>query len=335
MNIKNLILVSLVALFFSACTQQVAIKALQPAEVARMANNKDVAVTSFRRDNLNLSSKIESALSSKIIDGKPFFKLVSRKNINKIIAEQKLQANGLIDTKSSISIGTMTGAKAIINGEISSRTMNDSNYWVERRKCVPNTKCKKTYVKKIRCKKRVIGLGAALNIVDTSLGEVIYSKSFTPTKTYTSCQDRSSTLPTKRQGLETLATQIANEFTSKLAPYYITFKVSLMEDVEFDVTDKQKQNLKNALEFIKLKRYEKSLKILTMLSDELQGKSYAVLYDLALTTEALGDLQGALDLYKLAEDTAGGPNKLISTSIGRVQSTIDKRKQALAQINNK
>jgi tetratricopeptide (TPR) repeat protein len=81
-----------------------------------------------------------------------------------------------------------------------------------------------------------------------------------------------------------------------------------------------------ALKLIEQKRISKANQLLSNLNKQIHNNSYVVLYDLAITAEALGDLQKAYSLLKNAEDIAISKNKLIkeiSSSIQRVKNNID------------
>ncbi len=336
MNKKVLVTLGLAAAIFSGCAQKVTIKALEPAEVARVANTKTIAVTPFKRDYIGLASKIETEIAMKKLDGQPYFKVVDRTAINNILKEQRLQSSGLMDEGTSVQIGKLAGAKALISGEVTSTSSNDSYYTETRTKCRNIMKCAETmYTYNVSCTKRLIGMGATMKIVDVKVGDLIHAENVTEEKIYKKCTDQGQALPSKQQGLEHLANKVAKDFAFKLAPHYVYFKVALMEDVEFEISDAQKQQLKGALKYIELNRYEKAKEMLERLNEEFKGKSYSVNYDLAVIAEAEGRLEDAKKLYSLAESLVTEPNDEISRSITRVDQTIAKRNEAMAQINKK
>jgi hypothetical protein len=335
MNSKVLVTTALTAaVFTTGCVQKVKMKVLEPAEVARVANTKVIAVTDFKKDyGVGLSGKIETEISKQILDGKPYFTAVDRTQINKVIREQRFQSSGLMNEDTSVQLGKLIGAQALISGEITSTSASDTSFREKRTKYRNPLKPLETaYIVNVYCKKRVIGMGASIKIVDVKRGDIVYADALTKQRTYKHCNDDSRPLPSKSQGVELLAGQIAKEFVFKLAPHYKTISVELIEDIEFDTGDAQVKALEGALEWIKANRYDKATDILDKLNSSLQGKSYAVIYNLGVVTEAQGQLEDAQKLYQEADALTLAPVDAINNSLRRISDTIAKRKKALAQI---
>jgi len=335
MNSKLLLTMGMAAaVLTTGCVQKVKMKVLEPAEVGRVANTKVIAVTDFKKDHwVGLSSKIETEISKQILDGKPYFTAVDRTAINKIVKEQRFQSSGLLNEETSVQIGKLLGAQALISGEITSTSMNTSYSKENRTKYRnPLDPLRTAYVIQVSCQNRVIGMGASIKIVDVKRGDIIYADSLTKTKTYKHCTDDQKVLPSQRQGVETLANIISKEFVAKLAPHYVTIEVELMEKIEFDASDSQVKRLDMALNWIKQNRYDKALAILDKLNNELQGKSYAVLYNLGVLAEAQGRLDDAQKLYKEVDSVVTEPVTAVNVALTRIAETIDKRNKALAQI---
>ncbi|MEA3523805.1 MAG: CsgG/HfaB family protein [Campylobacterota bacterium] len=76
-----------------------------------MLSTKLIAVTSFKNDRVGLSGKIESILAKQKLDDKSFFTLMSRTDLNKIIAEQKIQNSGLMEASTAVEVGRLMGAQ--------------------------------------------------------------------------------------------------------------------------------------------------------------------------------------------------------------------------------
>jgi len=335
MNSKLLLTLGMTAaIFTTGCVQKVKIKVLEPAEVGRVANTKVIAVTDFKKDyGVGLSGKIETEISRQILDGKPYFTAVDRKSINKIVREQRFQSSGLLNEETSVQIGKLLGAQALISGEITSTSMSTSSSRENRTKYRnPLDPLRTAYIVTVYCQNRVIGMGASLKIVDVKRGDIIYADALSKNKTYKHCSDDSKVLPSKQQGVETLSSQIAKEFVAKLAPHYKTIEVELMEKIEFKAGEAQVKSLESALNWIKSSRYDKALAILEKLNGELQGKSYAVIYDLGVVAEAQGRLEDAQKLYKEVDGLVSKPIDAVNKALTRISDTMAKRKEALAQI---
>jgi curli biogenesis system outer membrane secretion channel CsgG len=326
-------------LLVSGCAQKLRIKALQPAEVGAMASKKKVAVSAFRNDKVGLSGKIESQIAKQKLDKKRYFTILSRQDMQKVIAEQKLQSSELMDAATSSKVGKLVGAQAIINGEIASANAESSIYMESREKCLQYYKdgsgCARYRYYKVKCDVTQASVSANINIVNVETGSIIYGDTITKEYSGDSCKSGRTTL-SKGQSLNRLASSIASEFVYKLTPNYIYFSVTLLDKIELDaVTDRQEKKFEIALAYIKEARYDKSKKLLGELMDGFNGKSYAVSYDLGVVYEATGDFDKAKELYVVADNVALAPVKEINSAMNRIDNLIEKREEAKRQMNAK
>ena len=318
--------------FFSACSQQVGFEVLEPAQIDRMATVKKIAVSNFRNDSVGLSRKIEAKLSNFEIDGRKFFTVVSRNDLNKIIAEQKLQNSGLVNDKDIVKVGELIGAQAIISGNVSPATKQDTYFYEERVRCA-DRKCKNLEVYPVRCMKRVVGLSAELRVVDIAKGDIIFAQNLSKDTAFKHCADDSRAIPSKEMAAERLAQRIANDFTYKLTPHYRHLNVTLLDDPDLDYSDKQESLLENALKYVEQGRYDKAEKLLMRLIDSTGGKSYVAFYDLGVIKEAQGKYKEAKEYYEYADDLMIEPVEEINAAILRINSLIAKRKKTMEQLN--
>jgi len=318
--------------FFTACTQQVGFEVLEPAQVDRMATVKKIAVSNFTHDTVGLSRKIEAKLSEFEIDGKKFFTVVSRNDLNKIIAEQKLQNSGLVNDKDIVKVGELIGAQAIVAGNVSPATKQDTYFYEERVRCA-DKKCKSLVTYPVRCMKRVVGLSAELRVVDISKGDIIFAQNLSKDAAFKHCADDSRAIPSKEMAAERLAEDIADDFTYKLTPHYKHLDVSLLDDPDLDYTDEQEALLKNALKYIEAGRYDKAEKLLMRLIDSTGAKSYVPFYDLGVIKEAQGKYKEAKEYYEDADNLMIEPVDEINAAILRINSLIAKRKKTMEQLN--
>ncbi len=335
-SLKLLLRASAVVLLMSGCTQKVRIKALDPAQVAEMATKKKVAISSFKNDKYGLSGKIESQIAKHKLDKKRYFTVVSRKDLNKIMAEQKLQSSELMDEATVTKVGKMIGAQAVINGEIASATAQSGRYREERKKCLKYVKdrCVQYKYYTVVCETTQAEVSANINIVDVETGSIIYGDMLN--KEYNGDSCKNGRVLSKGQALNRLATAIASEFVYKLTPHYIYFNVALLDKIELEnVTKKQEKTFETSLVYIKAGRMDKAEKLLQGLLDELDGKSFVVVYVLGVVNEAQGKFDKAKKLYTMADDLTAEPVDEINLAITRIDKLISKRKEAKQQMNAK
>ena len=318
-------------IFISGCSQKVGVKALEPAQVDRISQTKVIAVTDFTHDRVGLSRKIEAKLAKFEIDNKKYFTVVSRNDINKVIAEQKLQNSGLVDDNNIVKVGELIGAQAIISGNVSPVSKQDSYFYESRIRCA-NRKCTETERYNVRCMKRVVGLSAEIRIVDVTKGDIIYADTLQRSTSFKHCADDSRAIPSKTMVAQRLAQDLADAFTYKLTPHYRRFSVKLLDDPDLDYTDEQEKLLKVSLKYIEQGRYDKAEQFLKELIDATNMKSYVAFYNLGVIKEAQGQYKEAKEYYEYADNLMVEPVEEINEAIMRINSLIAKKQRTLKQL---
>lgn len=320
------------ALFiFGGCSQKVSIRALEPSEIDRAALTKKVSVAPFENDDLGLSNKIETNLVRQKIDNKEYFTVISRKDFEKIIAEQKIQNSGLVDVSTVVDVGNLIGAQAIISGRVGRPSSKDTHFYEERTECV-DKKCKETRKYAVGCTKREVGLSAEIRMVDISKGDIIYADTLNKASEHKKCQDSSSALPSIEAALQLLANRIASDFSSKLMPQYRHFEVVLLDSPDIKYSSNDEKLLAASLEYIKQNRLDKAEKLLIDLIDSTGQKSYVPFYNLGVIKEAQGAYSEAQKYYKMADDLVVEPVIEVSTAYVRIGDMIEKNNRAKEQL---
>lgn len=328
MKMKTVIFISAIAFLITGCATKVRVKAIQPAQI--YTDTKKIAVTDFSNDRVNLSSKIEAKISNRTFDGKPYFTTLSRQDLDKVLNEQRIQSSGLLDPSTAIEVGNIMGAEAIISGNVSDISSNDTSFYEKRTKC-DKDKC---WEVKVRCMKRLSSLSSDIRMIDTKKGDIIYADTISKYMTSKHCSDDSKVILSSNMAAQRLAQDIADSFVYKLLPHYVYFNVELLEDGDLDYSDTQEKLLKNSIEYIKQNRYDKAERLLTQLIESTDEKSYVAIYDLGVLKEAQGKYDEAKSLYYKADNLVTEPVEEISRAINHIQTLIEQNEQALRQINN-
>jgi tetratricopeptide (TPR) repeat protein len=335
------------ALISSGCAQKIQLKAIKSAQISDGAI-KDIAVLPFSNDTLSQSAKIDSALSNVTINGVKYFNVVDRVNLEKIMAEKKLNDSGLVDLIHNDSNIGLKEIRTIVTGEVALNDVKQSNYLEERtdyQTCLEtvtdkkgNSICNKYRTYNMACVANLYSLGTNVKFIKVADSKVIFSRSFSQNSKATHCADDNNVLPSKESVNANLATQIADNLITIVAPSYVYFTVTLLDDEDVDFTREQSKTLKTALELLKNERTEKSNEILKRLNSALENKSYVVLYDLGVTEEALGNVYEAYEFYNKAENIALDKNEVIkelSIAISRVKQNITEFEKANKQLSSK
>lgn len=76
--------------------------------------NKNIAVLEFEKDENIIDEKLISKLKFKLYNSN----MIERKDLQKVISEQKLQLSGLTDTEKGMEIGKLTGADTLVLGKV-------------------------------------------------------------------------------------------------------------------------------------------------------------------------------------------------------------------------
>ncbi len=324
--------VSFFVLFFiTGCAQKVQVRALEPAEIDRVAYTKKIAVVNFTNDRVGLSSKIEANLASFRLDDKNYFTIISRNDFDRIIQEQQIQNSGLAEDGAAVSAGELMGAQAIISGNVSAPTAQDTHFTETRAKCA-DKKCSTFTYYKVSCKNRAVGLSAEVRIVDVEKGDVIFADRLARDAVYKHCSDYSSALPSTEMASQKLASSMADEFTARLSPHYKTFEVTLLEKPDLDYNDEQEKLLEVSLLYIEQARYDKAEEMLGQLIETTDSQSYVAFYNLGVVKEAQGQYTEAKEYYETADKLMVEPVDAINAAVVRIDSLIAKQERLKLQL---
>lgn len=334
----------LLVIISTGCAQKVQIKALKSAEISDGAI-KNIAVLPFNNDTVSQSIKIDSALSGVTINGEKYFNVIDRVNLEKIMAEKKLNDSGLVDLIHNNQTIGLQEIKTIVTGEIALNDVQQSNYLEERtdyQTCIEMVTQKdgKSYCKAYRkynmaCIANLYSLTTNVKFIKVADSKILFTRSFSKNSKATHCADDNNVLPLKEAVNTNLASEIGDNLIKIVAPSYVYFTVTLLDDEDIDFTREQSKTLKTALELLKMERVEKANEILKRLNNSLENKSYVVLYNLGVSEEALGNIYEAYELYKKADNIALNQNEVIeelSIALGRVKQNINEFEKANKQL---
>lgn len=332
-----------IALFINGCSQKTQIKAIKSGKV--LDNNiKYIGVSTFKNDNVSQSSQIDSAISSVSIDGKKYFNLVDRKNIKRVMYEKRLNDSGLVDLVNNNSSTGLTEMKSLVTGNIDINSISTLEFQEERtdfNTCIESYERKgKTYCKeyrkyKVNCQTNQYNLQTKIKIIKIENSSTLFAKTYKTKSAYKHCSDDKNILPNKRSENTRLAGIVANKLILDIAPSYIYFNATLLDDLDIELNDKQENIFDNSLTMIKHKRIKKANQMLSKLNNQLNQKSFVVLYNLAITYESLGDIQKAYQLLEKAENISlevGDIIEEISIAIRRVKNNLIEKQKVLRQI---
>ena len=318
------------ALWLSGCSTKVTVKALEPAPVYD-PKIRSVAFYPIDRDTVGLREKLQAAASAVRVEGKPWFRIVDRHDLDKILHEIKTQESPLSSGKIVAEAGRLAGASAIVTGRVLAAAVKDTPFYEKRSECL-DKKCKQIRQYRVYCTKRRGTLSAELRIVDAGSGEVIHSETIRKSDTVRHCMDDDNALPSRAAMLDSLADRVADTFIARFTPSYTYREVELMDKPVIDLSDEDEARFKKALAYIEHGRYDRAMALLGEILRDTKGRSVAAAYNLGVLKEMQGDYQAARSLYRLADRHSPEPDEMIDRAIVRVAREIVESEAAKRQL---
>ncbi|KUJ72668.1 DUF6340 family protein [Thiomicrospira sp. WB1] len=319
--------VGLVAML-SGCGRSVSIQVLEPAKVTQAEQIRQIAVMPLEQDRIGLTERLETALAQSRVDGARYFTLVNRRDQEQVLAEQRFQHSGLLASDKLVELGELLGASGLVSGRINQAESDDERYYEERIRC-RDKKCEQTYLARVWCTARHMSLSASLRVTDVAKAEILHAQTYQTRREWHHCRDSANTLPTRGQGLQQLADELAQRFVRDMTPHYRSVSIELLSDPAMDYSSKQSEQLDRALAFMEAGRFDRAQTILTTLLQSTHQQSYVAAYNLGVAHEAQGDLKAAQALYQMADGRLAEPDEVVNAALIRIDLAIEK--QALAQ----
>ena len=330
---KTLFSVLTAVFFLAGCSQKVKVESYQPAKIDRVSKTKKLSVLDFNNDTISFSSTLETKLANKKVYGKPYFNVISRKELDAVLDEQEFQYSGLVNKDTAVKIGKMIGVSTLISGEVADASLNKSYYQSKRYKCL-DKKCTKSRIYFVRCVRGDYNLTVNIKMTDVELGDIIYADTKSLSQTHSHCYDYSGGLPGKGKILNKLSLYIIDDFISVISPTKVAMQVELLDEPELDYNDEQEKLLENSLEYIKMGRYTKAEELLSTLLNTTEDQCFVASYNLGVVKELLGKYKQAKQLYDLSESLVPDPNKTVSYAVIRITDKLNDNKLVQEQLEN-
>ena len=316
--------------------------ALVPGRFDQAAQFKKVAVLPFEGpQGAEFASEIEGVLASVTINDKPYFEVVDRASIDKILAEMKLSMTGLVDPSTAAKVGNIVGARGIYTGAITASTVNDTKYSEKRTRCASEvTKkdskghdyqdCERWEDYYVPCVKRTATFAFTPKLIEVETGRVLYSNTLEKRTMSSACVGRKS-LADAVEMKRNVQEAVKESFREDVAPHYVTIQISLMDSTS-DIDSKEAtQKVKSGLDFAKHNRLDRGCELWTE-AKTLSPKSVTILYNLGVCAEVESRLDDAQSLYKEADRLMMKPDDRVTIALARISEAIQKRKKLNLQV---
>jgi hypothetical protein len=342
-NFFSIIFFSFIIILFSACSQKTTIKAIKASKVIDKSI-KNIAVAPFNNDKIGQATQIDSQLSNVKIDNKSYFNVIDRKNLELIMKEKELNDSGLVNLVVDNTNEGLDQIETLITGVVLDNSLSKS-YFTKQEVDYNNCKeysydkgkkyCAKFKVYDISCQINKYSVKTKVKLTKVAKGSTTFSKTYEKSKNIEHCEHDINTLDNKSLINSQLANDIAKALMLDISPSYIYYKVTILDEVDIKLNKKDEDRFEMALKLIYNKRINKAQEVLKQLNIKTAHSSYVLLYNYALTKEALGNLYEAKELYEKAEDKAlssKGFVKEISNAINRLRNSINEFEKYQQQI---
>lgn len=304
-----------------SCAPKVQTQVLMPARFSEAAQYRKIAVLPFDSPrNSKLSGfhlEVESALAGVHVDGRPFFELLDRTTIEKVLQEHRLSLSALMDPSSTLRIGKLLGARGIYIGSVAAPRISEEYYREERTRCLDDN-CKRVSTYNVTCLERTVYFSFTPRLIDVENGRVVYSRTISSSATSSGCRDTTPPQPAAELLQEAKNTAI-KDFVMDVAPYYVSMSLKLMDSDEGIKSSQDRKKFQSALEFAKAGRMDRACK----LWEEIENTgAVSVMYNLGVCREIEGNIHKALEFYRKADSMLHKPDRNINEAIQRVQKRL-------------
>lgn len=349
LTLKRLFLFAVAAIVLSGCTARPAVykPVLMSPKVKGMEAVNTVAITSVRGnsgwhyngDKNVVRAKLSSFLSGIYAPGKPGFKVVDNDTLNSVIRQQRLSEDAMFDSKTSVRLGKLLGADALINASYQISNVSDQYYtdeYTDYDTCVEykedGKKCKKYKKRSEICTKRSMSVELIPSVVSVTTGEIIYAKEYSSHLSSSKCPSKGNTLTSANSMVTTAFENIFTKMRKDVYFYEIVLKLKMIESDDSEMPKDAKLFLKMGMELVKQNMVERACGQISKAAASY-NQSPAIMYNMGVCKEIKGETEFAKGFFERALDYSallGSSDKeLVYRAIRRMEGTED-----LEQHNN-
>ncbi len=285
-------------LLFSCAKPEVRLSYVEPPREYRGSIRK-IAVFPFESQSLNgrlFSAEVSAELLKVKVKGKPYFKLVSRAEIDRVLSELRFSSSGL--TEESARLGRLLNAEGILTGVVEV-SKSVTPYREKRFRCVKTEgsglikKCVKSVDYYVNCRRYELELLVVPKLIDVERGEIVYSRKILKRVSDDHCEDRGYTGSSPSWMLERATASAIKELIEDIAPHRVNVIAEFIDD---DEGIGNRGLFDKAIDLAKEGKVSEACGIF----DSMRERTYALLYNRGLCEELKGDLEKASELYREA-----------------------------------
>lgn len=306
--IYNAILICCI-LFISACAPTAQIPVMRPAEI-NFKGKQSMMIGEFGGSIGSLTSDL---LASKLL-ANGYFQLVERKNIGRIMDEYDLSRMGILDEKTAMKIGKMSGAAVLVYGNSTAKFSVDltKDRWKD-------DKGHHTTYKK----HGLASVSSTFRVVDMTTGRVLAVKMLSnEAGEDTSETDQYPPDPDDDTLVREALNKVIDDFIKTVAPY------REMVTVEFASNDSNRPEIEAGINSCKVGRWNDAIEQFRLATKKYPG-DFSAWYNLGLAYEYTYMFQDAEDA--IARANAIKPDDKCVKEISNIRQLAIERKKLESQ----
>lgn len=341
---KTLVLLS--ALLGGCVTSQgpsASVSILVPASSSEAATMREIAVLPFDGpQGADLATDIESMLAGIRIGNTPYFQVIERNKLDKVLKELNWFQSETIKAEHRLRLGKMLGIKALYMGVVSMPVSNETAFKEVRTECLEYKKgkgakkifqtCSKSKETNVSCKVLEVTYSITPKLIEVESGRILYSNTFQETLSEKSCEDGKQAVRSQGQLLGTARANVLNKFRREVAPAMTNIALPLMEAYEELTNETARKKFTAGVEFAKAGRMERACEFWREV-DSLQPGKIATDFNLAICREVNGEFEHAKQMYIAVERRLEMPDQRVTAAISRIEERIHGARKMQRQLN--
>lgn len=314
------------------CTPKITVKTLYPSNT-HSEKIDTIAIEEFYEDDVNQANAIEEAIANQRIEGKNVFKISNFNNVDAVITGEVLE--------SSLKYNPYYEKRINFNRCVA------YNYDKNKKK----TSCKRYRHTWVPCEDREYSVTTKIRVLQPNTQTILFTKTYSKSRNTSHCFDyrydyhphylyypRVSYSRNKHETNSNLAKSIAKEFIKDVSPHYVYFTLEIIDELEkkdFGISEKDEEKFELAVSLLEKRNINYSEEILLNLNKTFKGKSWEVLYNLAVIQEAKNNLSNAKEYYQKAYEYAieADDKILINRAIFRIKRNLEEKIKAKSQLS--
>jgi len=289
------------------------------------ARIKRIAVVGDESE-MRIRDKTEAMFAKIQINGGPYFKLIEKKDSERIRKLHVTELTGHEFNKESVAeYGRWLGTEGIYVITNVKQSNSDSKFIEERSECILKVKkkCKKYKKYNVDCTQRSVLFSFTPKLVDVESMQIVYGHEISTPQEDKICTDSKRPIRTNEELLETAKTNALVVLRQDVTPYTTTEKILIKTG---DVKNSKAENLLEIGENFAAKgRWERACKNWQQAA-ELAPQSPSPWYNLGICGERIGKFQEAVNLYTKADNLTKEPDQRISDRLLSAQEKLKRSK---------